>query len=146
MEEFENFKNTQMQYMQNRLVLTAALRASPKIGDEKVPIAKLPELADENDKADWLMRKISVSFPGKGEVMKVSVTTKDPVHSAAIVTAVVSAYYSEVVEEERKKRSVQIDDLKRIYEDKSQEVQIQSERVEKNRRPTRHFRYRSAQH
>jgi capsular exopolysaccharide synthesis family protein len=121
MEEFENFKNTQMQYMQNRLVLTAALRATPKIGEEKITIATLPELADENDQADWLMRKISVSFPGKGEVMKVSVTTKYPVHSAAIVTAVVSAYYTEVVEEERKKRIAQIDELRRIYEDKSQE-------------------------
>jgi capsular exopolysaccharide synthesis family protein len=117
-DEFENFKNTQMQLLQGRMVLTAAWRSTQQIGDEKVTIAKLPELVEENDPVDWLGKKISVSFPGKGEVMKVSTTTKNPVHSAAIVTAVVNSYYTEVVDAERKKCLDRIRELKDIYEEK----------------------------
>ena len=52
--------------------------------------------------------------------MKVSMTTKNPIHSAAIVTAVVDAYIAEVVEAERKKRDDRISELKRIHVEKSQ--------------------------
>jgi capsular exopolysaccharide synthesis family protein len=103
-------------------VLNAALNRDVKVGDEHFVIAKLPLLEDENDKVDWLMRKLSVSFPRKDEIMKVSVTTKNPVHSAAIVTAVTEANLTEVVETERKERDKRISELRGIQIAKAQEV------------------------
>jgi capsular exopolysaccharide synthesis family protein len=120
--EFEIFKNTQVQMMTNRLVLYAALQKEVKIGEQKFTIKKLPMIEPEDDKIEWLAKKVSVAFPQRAEVMKVSVSTNNPVYSAAIVTAVKDAYLEEVVEAERKKRDVRISDLKRLSVDKSTEV------------------------
>jgi capsular exopolysaccharide synthesis family protein len=85
-------------------------------------IGKFPIISDENDPEGWLMKKISVSFPRKDEIMKVSVTTEDAKQSAAIVTAVVGAYMDEVVQSEQKRRDARISELKTIMVSKETEV------------------------
>jgi polysaccharide biosynthesis transport protein len=120
--EFEIFKNTQMSLMTNRMVLSAALHRETKVGDEKFVIAKFPILADQNDPVNWLIKHLSISFPRKDEIMKVSVTTSDPVQSAAIVNAVRDAYFSEVVDAGRRECEERISELKGIQIGKMQEV------------------------
>ncbi len=106
----------------NRLVLNAALHREVKVGDEKYVIAKFPILAEEYDPVGWLIKKLSISFPRKDEILKVSITTKNPAQSAAIVTAVTDAYYAEVVEAERKKRDDRISELRGIQVNKASEL------------------------
>jgi polysaccharide biosynthesis transport protein len=120
--EFEVFKNTQLSMILNRLVLNSAVQKKEKVKEKEIMIAKIPLLAEEYDPADLLMRKLSISFPRKDEIMKVSMTTKDPNDSAAIVQAVVNSYIDEVVEAERDKRDKRISELKGIQVTKTDEV------------------------
>ncbi len=115
--EFEIFKNTQLQLIMNRFVLSAALRRP-----EENPISRRPILKNQNDQAGWLMKNLSVSFPGKAELMEISLTTYDPKEAADIVTAVVDAYMNEVVDYEKDQRRVHLSELDRVWTDKDQEV------------------------
>jgi polysaccharide biosynthesis transport protein len=120
--EYEVFRNTQMSAMTNRLVLNTALYRETKVRDQKCVIAKFPMFADASDPIEYLTKKLSVSFPRKDEIMKISITTYDPVQSAAIVAAVREAYMSEVVDAERKQREEKISELNGIKIGKQQEV------------------------
>ncbi|MGA2796328.1 MAG: polysaccharide biosynthesis tyrosine autokinase [Thermoguttaceae bacterium] len=115
--EYELFKNTQMQYVSSNFVLAAALHRP-----EDNPISRLPILKNQRDPIQWLMKKLSVSFPQKGEFMKVEVTTSNAEEANKIVAAVVDAYRSEVVDSEMKKRRDRVDELERLYTEKDQEV------------------------
>jgi uncharacterized protein involved in exopolysaccharide biosynthesis len=115
--EYELFKNTQEQYVLSRFVLLSALRKPAES-----PISRLPIIKGQKDPVDWLMRKISVSFPGKSEIMEIKLTTYDPKDAAEIVTAVMDAYLSEVVDDEKDKRRQRVSELDRLYTDKDLEV------------------------
>lgn len=125
--EFEVFKNTQMSLMTHRLVLNSALYRDTKVQgkDEKFVIAKFAMLADESDPIGCLTKKLSISFPRKDELMRVSMTADDAVQAAAIVTAVRDAFMSEVVDAERKKRDEKISELNSIKIGKAQELKDQ---------------------
>ena len=56
--EYELFKNTQMQYVRSNFVLASALHKP-----EDSPISRLPILKSQKDPVQWLMKKLSVSFP-----------------------------------------------------------------------------------
>jgi succinoglycan biosynthesis transport protein ExoP len=115
--EYEIFKNTQLQLIMNRFMLSSALRRP-----EENPISRLPILKNQKDQVGWLLKNLSVSFPGKAEVMEVSLTTYDPKEAAAIVTAVVDAYMNEVVESEKDQKRVRLSELDRVWTDRDQEV------------------------
>jgi polysaccharide biosynthesis transport protein len=121
-DEFEIYKNTEKAMLTNRLVLNAALGQEEMAGQEKIKIARIPELAAEDDPVDWLSRNISVSFPDKSEIMKVSIATTKPANSVAIVQAVVNSYMKNVVEEERTRRDKRIAELRNIQTRKEEEV------------------------
>jgi polysaccharide biosynthesis transport protein len=115
--EYEFFKNTQKQYVLSRFVLLSALNYPAEN-----PIARLPIIRDRPDPVDWLMRNLSVSFPGKSEIMEIKLTTYNPQDAAEIVTAVMDAYLAEVVDNEKDKRRQRISELDRVYTDKDMEV------------------------
>jgi len=115
--EYDIFKNTQIQLIQNRFVLLAALRKP-----EDNPIHRLGIFKDEKDPVGWLLKKISVSFPGRAEVMEIRLTTYDPKEASQIVSAVVAAYMSEVVDVEKDLRRRRLSELDRVFIDKDQEV------------------------
>ena len=115
--EFENFKSTQVQLIQNRFVLSTALKKP-----EDNPIFRLEILKEQVDPIAWLSKNISVSFPGKSELMQISIGTYNPREAALIVTAVLEAYMSEVVDSEKDQRRQRISELDRLYTDKDQEV------------------------
>jgi hypothetical protein len=115
--EYELFKNTQMQYFSSPFVLTAALHKP-----EGNPISRLPILQKQDDPVIWLKSHLSVSFPLKGEVMEISLSADDPDEAADIVTAVVDAYKSEVIDVEMDRRRSRVNELDRLYTDKDLEV------------------------
>jgi capsular exopolysaccharide synthesis family protein len=98
-------------------VLSAALNRP-----EDSPISRLPILKGQKDPVEWLKKKLSVSFPLKGEVMEVNLTSYNAEEARNIVAAVVDAYKSEVVDVEMKKRKDRVNELDRLYTDKDLEV------------------------
>jgi succinoglycan biosynthesis transport protein ExoP len=115
--EYELFKNTQMQYFQSNFVLSAALKKP-----EEKPISRLPIIKNQKDPIRWLKNNISVSFPLKGEIMEVKLTTYNAQEASDIVASVVNAFKSEVVDVEMRKRQDRVSDLERLYTDKDIEV------------------------
>jgi chromosome segregation ATPase len=115
--EYELFKNTQMQYINSDFVLNAALHRP-----EGHPISRLPILRKQADPVAWLKSHLYVSFPLKGEVMEVSLSADDSEEAADIVTAIVEAYKSEVVDNEMNKRRDRVSELERLYTDNDQIV------------------------
>jgi polysaccharide biosynthesis transport protein len=119
--EYDIFKNTQMQLIQNRFVMSAALR--------KPEINRLPILKKQDDPVKWLMDNVSLSFPGKSEVMQISITTNNPKESADIVTAILNAYKTEVLDTERRQRAERKDELDKVYAEKDAEVRGQRSKL-----------------
>jgi len=114
---YENFKNTQIQLVKNRYVLATALRKP-----DQNPISRLTIIKNQEDPLGWLIRNLSVSFMGKSEIMEITLTANDPKEAADIVTAVMDAYLSEVVDYEKDQRRKRLSDLDRLYTDKDLEV------------------------
>ena len=109
-DKFEIYKNTQQQFVLNRFVLLAALR--------KPEVAKLPSIQYEQQYGDpvgWLLKRLSVDFPGKAEFMRVSITRDDPREAVILVKAVVDSYMTEVVNAERDLKRQRLSELERIY-------------------------------
>jgi hypothetical protein len=86
---FAIYKNTQAVYVKCRPVLNAALG--------KPEIQKLGILKGRADPVAWLAEQLHVDFPGKAELMTVSLTADDAVETAALLNAVVDAYMRVVV-------------------------------------------------
>lgn len=125
---FDIYKNTQAQLLKSPVVLTRALRAGNRVtltvGTEQkqIEVAKLQAVRREDDPVRWLQNALQVSFPGDGEIMKVSLTGDDPQEAAALVNAVVDAYVVEVIDAERNRRNQRLSELDKVYVDKEEEV------------------------
>jgi len=115
--EYELFKNTQMQYFNSFFVLSAALHKP-----EGSPISRLPILKKQDDPVAWLKRHLSVSSPRHSQIIEISLSADDPDEAADIVTAVVDAYKSEVIDVEMDRRRQRVNELDRLYTDKDLEV------------------------
>jgi hypothetical protein len=122
-DRFEIYKNTQQQLLLNRFVLLGALR--------KPEVAKLPSIQYEQkygDPVGWLLKRLSVDFPGNAEIMRVSITRDDPREAAILVAAVVDSYITEVVNVERDLKRQRLSELDRIYTEK--ETELRSKRID----------------
>ncbi len=64
--EFDIFKNTQKQLLLSRMVLCAALK--------QPGISELDVIKKQKNPLDWLSRNLQVTFPGKAEIMQVSLS------------------------------------------------------------------------
>ena len=72
-DRFEIYKNTQQELLLKRQVLLSALR-KPEVKD--IPIVQYQ--TQYGDPIDWLMKRLSVTFPEKAEVMMVSLELDRP--------------------------------------------------------------------
>ena len=115
--EYELFKNTQIEYIISPFVLAAALHKP-----EGRPISRLPIIRKQDDPVAWLKSHLSVSSPGHSEIIKVSLSADDPEEAADIVTAVVDAYKSQAVDTEMEKRRERVNELEQIYTNNEQMV------------------------
>ncbi|OHB70176.1 MAG: hypothetical protein A2V70_11725, partial [Planctomycetes bacterium RBG_13_63_9] len=111
---YEIYKNTQLGYMTNPQVLTAALRSTE--------IRELPCVKREKDPVAWLQEELRVSYPGEAEIMEVSMTGDDPKAVAKLVQAVVDAYMAEVVEDKRNEQRTRLQKLNDVLTETENEV------------------------
>jgi len=111
---FEIYKGTQQELLTSDVVLTAAL-ARPEA-------ASLAFVQNEDDPVGWLAENLRVDYPGKAEIMRVSLTEARPDEAAILVGAVVDAYINEVVDAERHRQRDRLDDLDRLYTEKEKEM------------------------
>jgi polysaccharide biosynthesis transport protein len=117
-ERFEIYKATQQAKLTSGVVLKAAL--------SKPEVSKLPVLR-ERDPEEWLAKRLSVSFPGRAEVMTVSLTRRDPKEAQRLVKAVVEAYISEAVNVEGAKKLQRLSELETLSSAKEQELRKKRE-------------------
>ncbi len=114
---FDIYKSTQEQLLLSRFVLMAALR--------KPEVYRIPAIRDaqqNGDPVDWLMRRVSVYFPGRAEVMAVSVTRDDPAEAQTLVKAVVDSYLTEVVNVERDQKRQRVTELDSVCATKEDDL------------------------
>jgi len=123
-DRFEIFKSTQQELLLRRVVLMSALR-KPEV--KNIPIVQYK--TQYSDPVDWLAGKLSVSFPGKAEVMTVSLSLDNPKEAQALVKAVVDSYMNEVVLAETDRKRRRFSDLETICSDKEQEMRTKREQL-----------------
>jgi len=124
-ERFEIYKNTQQQYILSPFVLMAALR--------KPEVAQIPAIREERQKNRdpiiWLAKRLSVAFPGRAEVMTVSITRRDPQEALTLVRAVVEAYMTEVVNAERNRKRERLSELERVCTAKEEDIRSKRQQL-----------------
>jgi uncharacterized protein YoxC len=105
-EAMARFREAQVEFLESRRVLNAALRDAT--------LAELPSIKQQQDPVDWLRRRLRVET--KGNLMKVSLTGGTPMEQVALVNGIVAAYVSEIVMLERLKRHQRFDSVKQLFE------------------------------
>jgi polysaccharide biosynthesis transport protein len=120
------YKNTQQQLVAGRFVLLAALRKP-----EVAKLASVQQAQKEGDIVGWLMKFLSVSFPGKAEIMQVDVSRPEAKEAATLVQAIVDAYLTDVVDAERNQKRVRLSELDRAYIEKETDVRAKREDLKK---------------
>ncbi len=123
-DRFEIYKNTQQESLLRRTVLLSALR-KPEVRD--IPVVQEKTLY--SDPVDWLAGKLSVSFPGKAEIMMVSLSLENPKEAQSLVKAVVESYMNEVVFAETEQKRRRLDELEKICGDKEQQIRSKREEL-----------------
>jgi hypothetical protein len=118
LEQFEIFKATQTDLLLSQFVLEAALR------DESVEALPIVRQQDERHNAvAWLAANLRVTAPRRNTaVLEVSLSRPTPEEAAALVNAVVRAYWTNVVAKEQVERQRKLDQLQKLYSEKETEA------------------------
>ena len=106
-QDFEVYKQTQIQLIKARLVLNAALRNSQ--------VSEMPIIQQQRDPIAWLKQKLQAVSPEDTEIISISLDLEDPEAAKIIVNEVAAAYMSEVVDVERNKRTATFARLDSLY-------------------------------
>jgi succinoglycan biosynthesis transport protein ExoP len=119
-ETSSRYVQTQVELIRNPAVLGPVV--------SRPEIAAIPELRSEPDPIQWLSRHLDIRSVNQSELFKVSLALKDGANSAAIIKAVVAAYFEvrsltdteqtqrviELLEEEKNRR---LQEVERLRED-----------------------------
>ena len=112
--DYEVFKNTQLGLIKSPYVFMAALR--------KKAIANLSIVRQENDPMSWLQEELKAGYVNESEIMRVAITSKNPVEATELVNAIVDAYIDEVVNKQERERRAMSAQLTQIFNSKENEV------------------------
>jgi capsular exopolysaccharide synthesis family protein len=104
--DFAIYQRTQIGLITSRPVLNAALK-EPGVRD-------LPEVQQQLDPVEWLKKKVVADYNAGPEMLSVGTTAASPDQAALLANAVTKAYMSEIVDKERNKRLVRLDQLKEV--------------------------------
>jgi polysaccharide biosynthesis transport protein len=118
-DRFGIYKSTRQTLLTNVFVLRAALR--------KQEVARLPFTREQPDPAKWLEKRVSVSFPGKAEVMAVGVTSNNKKEAQVLCKAVVDSYLTEVVDAETSRKRTRLSDLEKLFGEREQDLRKKRE-------------------
>ena len=112
--DFEIYKGTQQQLLTSDVVSIAALH-NPTAASQSA-------VQNEDDPACWLARNLRVELPPNSEIMRVSLTTRQPDEAAILLGAVIDAYMNEIVDADRRRQQDRLNDLDRLYSEKEAEM------------------------
>jgi capsular exopolysaccharide synthesis family protein len=112
--EGRSFFQTQVELIRSPIVL------GPVISDAE--IAKIREIARQDDRIRWLASQLKVKTVGQSELFTVSFACSDPAASARVVNAVVDAYFTFRDQEQTQKNQRVVEILQREKERKGTEV------------------------
>lgn len=116
--DFGLYRNTQEQLIRSPFVIYAALR-DPAVAQLKT-IRELEEKRE--DPIRWLQNNLRVVFPGGSQIMRISLSGKDPQEVTQLVLAVVNAYLREVVSVEQQQGRRRLNELERLFAEKETEL------------------------
>jgi capsular exopolysaccharide synthesis family protein len=119
---FEIFKGTQQQLLKSDFVLVAALR-DPQV-------SQLAMVRQQPNPVKWLADELWVDYPGEAEVMRLQLTGEDPQQVTKILSAVVDAYMSEVVNKERTRRQGRLAELEGICQEMDEDLRVKRSHLE----------------
>ncbi len=115
-DEYDVYKLTQAQLIKSSFVLTAALRNPHK------EVVAFNKKMTEGKALTYLQDEVRVDYPGKAEIMEISLTSGDRGLDVALVNAVVRAYLDEIVEKEKNQKRLRLNELDTAYSSKDEEV------------------------
>jgi beta-lactamase regulating signal transducer with metallopeptidase domain len=116
-DRFEIYKSTQQQIITGRYVLAAVMQ-KPRVRE----LASVAQERTVGNPVDWLSRRVTVSFPGKAEIMEIAVYADQPQDAATLADAVVDTYFEKVVDAEQGQKRRRLGELDRAYVEKECEV------------------------
>lgn len=88
--EFTRFRNTQLELLRSKVVLTRAVR-DPSISG-------LSFLRYKSDPVGWLNENLRIDYPNNAELLRIRLSASDPIQAAQAVDAVIQTYLKEFVE------------------------------------------------
>ncbi len=128
--DFALWRNTQQQIIRSPFVVFAALR-EPAIAQ----LRTIREIqAKGEDPVQWLQDNIEVTFPGGSQIMRISVSDRDPHDVTQLVLAVAGAYLREVVHVEQQESRQRLDELDRLFAQKVTELRTAREQLRREAR------------
>jgi capsular exopolysaccharide synthesis family protein len=124
-QQFEIFKETQQDLLLNQFVLAAALRDDAVKG---LPVVRRED--ERHNAVTWLTANLQVISPRRNTaILEVRLKRPDKQEAAALVNAVVRAYWHEVVEKEQIDRQIRLNQLQQLYSDNETAVRAASSRL-----------------
>ncbi|MEZ6063083.1 MAG: AAA family ATPase [Planctomycetaceae bacterium] len=120
--EFLTYRDSQINFLKSRPVLTAALRAEG--------VAETKTLRDVRFPVEWLEDKLDVAEDLSPEFVRISLAGEYPDDLALVVDAVKDAYLDEVVYNERKERINRLKELEQNFNDIDLKVKQNDARID----------------
>ncbi len=91
-QEFDRFRCLQIEMLRSKSLLVRAVR-DPSISG-------LSFLRYMSDPVAWLKKNLKIDYPNDGEILRIRLSASDPSQAAAVVDAVIDAYFKETVEKQ----------------------------------------------
>lgn len=117
----KRFVNTQLQLMQHKLVLGPVL--------SRAEIARMPEVAEQEDATQWLREQFHVVSLGDSELYGIRFAGPDPKNAADIVNAITEEYFKLWGQEDTNRTRRIIEVLKQEEDRRASEVKRLRENV-----------------
>jgi polysaccharide biosynthesis transport protein len=117
---YQIYKATQEQKLLSRFVVARALRNKDLVKNY---------LSSYDDPVDWLLKRLSVSFPGKSEMMIVSLSLSNPKAATALLAAVVNSYKTEVVDLEDSQKRARFSEIDRACVEKEGDIRAKRQEL-----------------
>jgi capsular polysaccharide biosynthesis protein len=122
LQRFEVFKETQISLLASSFVLSAALRDESVRG---LPVIR--KHCERGNAEAWLAANLRVAPERESSaVLVVSLTRPTPEEAAALVNAVVHAYWHEIIEKPQIDRQVRLNQLQQLFSDTEKEPEARS--------------------
>jgi succinoglycan biosynthesis transport protein ExoP len=102
------YQSTQVALIKSRPIILAALRKQPALRE-------LGLLREQDDPAGWLEEELKAGILENTDILRISLTGKDPKELKIIVNAIKDAYLEQGVNTQRNQKLARLDELEKVY-------------------------------